>query len=149
MNFNSFQLHSCINIWYTCRCATTSATCNQQRNWNWRFRYRSGGTIWSWKRNKYFWRYREQSEVISELNFISLTENVGAIGVTKVGSRRVIQWAAIIMILQGVLNKFGTVFILIPDPIVGGIFNVMFGMICAFGMKICFNYLVYMFALLF
>lgn len=53
------------------------------------------------------------------------------------------------MILQGVLNKFGTVFILIPDPIVGGIFNVMFGMICAFGMKICFNYLVYMFALLF
>lgn len=52
---------------------------------------------------------------------------------TKVGSRRVIQWAAGIMIIQGVLNKFGTVFILIPDPIVGGIFNVMFGMICAFG----------------
>jgi solute carrier family 23 (nucleobase transporter), member 1 len=83
-------------------------------------------------------------------------ENVGAIGVTKVssislcnrwnhqktvflifffqiGSRRVIQWAAFIMILQGVLSKFGALFIMIPDPVVGGIFCVMFGMICAFG----------------
>uniref|UniRef100_A0A182NFS8 Xanthine/uracil transporter n=1 Tax=Anopheles dirus TaxID=7168 RepID=A0A182NFS8_9DIPT len=61
-------------------------------------------------------------------------ENVGAIGVTKVGSRRVIQWAALIMILQGVLNKFGAAFIMIPDPVVGGIFCVMFGMITAFGL---------------
>uniref|UniRef100_A0A182XWU4 Uncharacterized protein n=1 Tax=Anopheles stephensi TaxID=30069 RepID=A0A182XWU4_ANOST len=61
-------------------------------------------------------------------------ENVGAIGVTKVGSRRVIQWAAFIMILQGVLNKFGAAFIMIPDPVVGGIFCVMFGMITAFGL---------------
>nr|XP_049462703.1 solute carrier family 23 member 2 [Anopheles coluzzii] len=61
-------------------------------------------------------------------------ENVGAIGVTKVGSRRVIQWAALIMVLQGVLNKFGAAFIMIPDPVVGGIFCVMFGMITAFGL---------------
>ncbi|XP_053676187.1 solute carrier family 23 member 2 [Anopheles nili] len=61
-------------------------------------------------------------------------ENVGAIGVTKVGSRRVIQWAAGVMILQGVLNKFGAAFIMIPDPVVGGIFCVMFGMITAFGL---------------
>lgn len=62
-------------------------------------------------------------------------ENVGAIGVTKVGSRRVIQWAAVIMILQGVIGKFGAVFIMIPDPVVGGIFCVMFGMITAFGLS--------------
>ncbi|XP_058813991.1 solute carrier family 23 member 2 isoform X2 [Topomyia yanbarensis] len=62
-------------------------------------------------------------------------ENVGAIGVTKVGSRRVIQWAALIMVLQGVLNKFGAAFIMIPDPVVGGIFCVMFGMIAAFGLS--------------
>lgn len=81
-------------------------------------------------------------------------ENVGAIGVTKVsshknfkfvtynrlastnlqiGSRRVIQWAAFIMVLQGVIGKFGALFIMIPDPVVGGIFCVMFGMITAFG----------------
>ncbi|KAL6264895.1 hypothetical protein P5V15_004990 [Pogonomyrmex californicus] len=59
-------------------------------------------------------------------------ENVGTIGVTKVGSRRVIQWACLLMILQGVISKFGAVFIIIPEPIVGGIFCVMFGMICAF-----------------
>ncbi|XP_067625481.1 solute carrier family 23 member 2 [Eurosta solidaginis] len=62
-------------------------------------------------------------------------ENVGAIGVTKVGSRRVIQWAALIMIVQGVIGKFGAVFIMIPDSVVGGIFCVMFGMIIAFGLS--------------
>ncbi|XP_058055573.1 solute carrier family 23 member 2 [Anopheles bellator] len=61
-------------------------------------------------------------------------ENVGAIGVTRVGSRRVIQWAAAIMVLQGVLSKFGAIFIMVPDPVVGGIFCVMFGMITAFGL---------------
>ena len=60
-------------------------------------------------------------------------ENVGTIGVTKVGSRRVIQWACALMIVQGVISKFGAVFIIIPEPIVGGIFCVMFGMIAAFG----------------
>lgn len=44
-----------------------------------------------------------------------------------------IQWAALIMILQGVINKFGAIFIMIPDPVVGGLFCVMFGMITAFG----------------
>lgn len=62
-------------------------------------------------------------------------ENVGTIGVTKVGSRRVIQWACVLMILQGLISKFGAVFIIIPEPIVGGIFCVMFGMICAFGLS--------------
>lgn len=62
-------------------------------------------------------------------------ENVGAIGVTKVGSRRVIQYACILMLLQGVINKFGAAFIIIPEPVVGGIFCVMFGMITAFGLS--------------
>ncbi|XP_072762369.1 solute carrier family 23 member 2 [Anoplolepis gracilipes] len=62
-------------------------------------------------------------------------ENVGTIGVTKVGSRRVIQWACFLMVLQGVISKFGAVFIIIPEPIIGGIFCVMFGMICAFGLS--------------
>lgn len=62
-------------------------------------------------------------------------ENVGAIGITKVGSRRVIQWAAGIMIVQGVISKLGAIFIMIPDPVVGGLFCVMFGMIAAFGLS--------------
>lgn len=51
----------------------------------------------------------------------------------KIGSRRVIQWAALIMVIQGVISKFGAIFIMVPDPVVGGIFCVMFGMITAFG----------------
>lgn len=39
------------------------------------------------------------------------------------------------MILQGVINKFGAIFIMIPDPVVGGLFCVMFGMITAFGLS--------------
>ncbi|XP_004926407.1 solute carrier family 23 member 2 isoform X1 [Bombyx mori] len=62
-------------------------------------------------------------------------ENVGAIGVTKVGSRRVVQFAAGLMVLQGVVGKLGAVFIIIPQPVVGGLFCVMFGMISAFGLS--------------
>jgi len=65
----------------------------------------------------------------------SYSENIGAIGVTKVGSRRVVQWGALVMIIFGLFSKFGTFFLTIPQPIVGGIFCVMFGMITAVGLS--------------
>jgi len=65
----------------------------------------------------------------------SYSENIGAIGVTKVGSRRVIQYGAIIMIIFGLFSKFGAFFLTIPEPILGGIFCVMFGMITAVGLS--------------
>ena len=37
------------------------------------------------------------------------------------------------MLVFGVLSKFGALFITIPEPIIGGIFCVMFGMIAATG----------------
>ena len=39
------------------------------------------------------------------------------------------------MIMLGLFSKFGAVFTLIPTPIVGGIFFVMFGMITAVGLS--------------
>ncbi|KAJ8313819.1 hypothetical protein KUTeg_008380 [Tegillarca granosa] len=57
----------------------------------------------------------------------SYSENVGAIGITKVGSRRVVQVGGIIMILLGCLGKFGALFVTIPDPVVGGVFMITFG----------------------
>ncbi|KAJ8313820.1 hypothetical protein KUTeg_008381 [Tegillarca granosa] len=57
----------------------------------------------------------------------SYSENVGAIGITKVGSRRVVQVGGIIMILLGCFGKFGALFVTIPDPVVGGVFMIMFG----------------------
>nr|XP_054767362.1 solute carrier family 23 member 1-like [Lytechinus pictus] len=65
----------------------------------------------------------------------SYSENIGAIGITKVGSRRVIQTGGAIMILIGCLPKFSAIFVTIPDPIVGGMFFVMFGMVAAVGLS--------------
>ncbi|XP_027037954.1 solute carrier family 23 member 2-like [Pocillopora damicornis] len=65
----------------------------------------------------------------------SYSENVGAIGITKVGSLRVIQFGALVLMVVGVLGKFGALFVCIPDPIVGGVFMVMFGMITAVGIS--------------
>ena len=45
------------------------------------------------------------------------------------------QYGAIIMMLLGILGKFGALFTTIPDPIVGGVFMVMFGMITAVGIS--------------
>ena len=39
------------------------------------------------------------------------------------------------MMFVGVLGKFGALFVSIPDPIVGGVFMVMFGMIAAVGIS--------------
>ena len=65
----------------------------------------------------------------------SYSENIAAIGVTRVGSRRVIQYGALIMLLFGLVSKFGAFFLTIPQPIVGGVFCVMFGLISAVGLS--------------
>ena len=45
----------------------------------------------------------------------------------QVGSRRVVQYGGIVMLFMGTFTKFGALFVTIPDPIVGGMFFVMFG----------------------
>ena len=63
------------------------------------------------------------------------SENIGAIGLTGVGSRRVVQTGAVIMIFLGIFGKFGALFASIPQPIVGGMYCVMFGMIASVGLS--------------
>ena len=65
----------------------------------------------------------------------SYSENIGAIGLTRVGSRRVIQVGAILMIGLALVGKFGALFTTIPQPIVGGMYCAMFGMIAAVGLS--------------
>ncbi len=65
----------------------------------------------------------------------SYSENIGAIGLTRVGSRRVVQVGGVIMILLGTVSKFGALFTTIPSPIVGGMYCAMFGMIAAVGLS--------------
>ena len=65
----------------------------------------------------------------------SYSENIGAIGLTRVGSRRVVQCGAVIMIGLAMFGKFGGLFTTIPTPIVGGMYCVMFGMIAGVGLS--------------
>ena len=53
----------------------------------------------------------------------------------QVGSRRVIQFGALFMIILGVLGKFGALFATIPEPLIGGMFWALFGMIISVGLS--------------
>ena len=65
----------------------------------------------------------------------SYSENIGAIGLTRVASRRVVQFGAVLMIIFGAVSKFGAIFTTIPSPIVGGMYCALFGMIAAVGIS--------------
>ena len=65
----------------------------------------------------------------------SYSENIGAIGLTGVASRYVIQVGAVLMLVVGFLGPFGRLIATIPDPIVGGLFVAMFGQIVAVGLS--------------
>lgn len=65
----------------------------------------------------------------------SYSENIGAIGLTRVGARRVVQAGAVIMIVLGMVSKFGALFTTIPSPVVGGMYCAMFGMIASVGLS--------------
>uniref|UniRef100_A0A6I8PXI7 Solute carrier family 23 member 2 n=1 Tax=Xenopus tropicalis TaxID=8364 RepID=A0A6I8PXI7_XENTR len=65
----------------------------------------------------------------------SYSQNIAALGITKVGSRLVMQTAGILLLILGVFGKFGAIFITIPEPVIGGMFMVMFGMIAAVGIS--------------
>nr|XP_048298399.1 solute carrier family 23 member 1 isoform X2 [Myodes glareolus] len=65
----------------------------------------------------------------------SSSPNIGVLGITKVGSRRVVQYGACIMLVLGAIGKFTALFASLPDPILGGMFCTLFGMITAVGLS--------------
>ncbi|XP_076352597.1 solute carrier family 23 member 1-like [Tachypleus tridentatus] len=65
----------------------------------------------------------------------SYSQNIGAIGITKVASRRVIQYGAVTMMVFAVLGKFGAFLNIIPEPIIGGIICVMFALVTGVGLS--------------
>eukprot|EP00252_Welwitschia_mirabilis_P005804 TRINITY_DN1639_c1_g1_i1.p1 TRINITY_DN1639_c1_g1~~TRINITY_DN1639_c1_g1_i1.p1 ORF type:complete len:230 (-),score=25.30 TRINITY_DN1639_c1_g1_i1:320-1009(-) len=62
-------------------------------------------------------------------------ENVGLLGITRVGSRRVVQISAGFMIFFSILGKFGALFASIPFPIFAGLYCVLFGLVGAVGIS--------------
>ncbi|SDG36033.1 uracil permease [Thermoanaerobacter thermohydrosulfuricus] len=62
-------------------------------------------------------------------------ENIGVLAITRVYSSKVIQGAAIIAILLSFIQKIGALIEVIPQPVMGGVTIILFGMIAAAGMR--------------
>jgi xanthine/uracil permease len=65
----------------------------------------------------------------------SYSENIGAIGLTGVASRYVVQVGAVAMLGVGFVGYFGAFIQSIPAPIIGGLYVAMFGQIVAVGLS--------------
>lgn len=63
------------------------------------------------------------------------SENIGAIGLTRVASRHVVRWGATVMIILAFVTKFGAIFTTMPGPVVGAMYCGLFGMIAAVGLS--------------
>ena len=63
----------------------------------------------------------------------SYSENVGAIAMTRVGSRRVTIIAALFLLVIGSITKVAAIFVLIPDPVMGGVLIAMLSMVASVG----------------
>ncbi|XP_075498231.1 nucleobase-ascorbate transporter 1 isoform X1 [Primulina tabacum] len=62
-------------------------------------------------------------------------ENVGLLGLTRVGSRRVVQISSAFMIFFAIFGKFGAVFASIPFPIFAAFYCVLFGLVGSVGLS--------------
>ncbi|KAI3870487.1 hypothetical protein MKX03_022680 [Papaver bracteatum] len=62
-------------------------------------------------------------------------ENVGLLGLTRVGSRRVVQISAGFMIFFATMGKFGALFASIPFPIFAALYCVLFGLVASVGLS--------------
>ncbi|KAI3465383.1 hypothetical protein Pfo_022046 [Paulownia fortunei] len=62
-------------------------------------------------------------------------ENVGLLGLTRVGSRRVVQISTAFMIFFSIFGKFGAFFASIPLPIFAAIYCVLYGIVAAIGIS--------------
>ncbi len=63
------------------------------------------------------------------------SENTGVLALTKVWKPEVMRVAAVIAILLAFVGKLGAAIRTIPDPVIGGISIVLFGMIAAIGVR--------------
>ncbi|HEX7181815.1 MAG TPA: solute carrier family 23 protein [Thermoanaerobaculia bacterium] len=70
------------------------------------------------------------------LPLTTYSQNTGVIATTRVASRRVVQVAALLLLLYGLSPKTGALLVLIPRPIVGAVFLVICGMIATAGLRL-------------
>ncbi|OWF41416.1 solute carrier family 23 member 1-like isoform X2 [Mizuhopecten yessoensis] len=63
----------------------------------------------------------------------SCSQNIGVISLTKVGSRRVVLVAGMMMMFFGCFSKMSAFVVTVPDPIIGAAFIVLFAVLTAVG----------------
>lgn len=63
------------------------------------------------------------------------SENTGVLATTRNYNPRVLELAAFLAILLGLLGKFGAVLLTIPGPVKGGVELMLFGMIASIGIR--------------
>ncbi|WP_323037221.1 nucleobase:cation symporter-2 family protein [Pararhodobacter sp.] len=74
--------------------------------------------------------------IFNTFPYVSYSQNVGLVGVTGVKSRWVCVMAGAIMIMLGLVPKLAVIAASIPIYVLGGAGIVMFGMVCATGIRI-------------
>lgn len=65
----------------------------------------------------------------------SYSENIGALSVTGVGSRAVVQCGAVIIIVVSLISKIGALFATMPGAMTSGLYCALFGLIVAVGLS--------------
>ena len=63
-------------------------------------------------------------------------ENVGVIGMTRIASVSVVRNAAILAVIISFLGKFTALISTIPDPVLGGMSIILYGVIASSGLKV-------------
>jgi NCS2 family nucleobase:cation symporter-2 len=65
----------------------------------------------------------------------AFAENVGLVGLTKVRSRFVVTVCGTLLLILGLIPKFGQIVADMPGPVIGGAATVMFAMVTAVGIR--------------
>ena len=74
-------------------------------------------------------------KAVGDFSNTSFSQNVGLISLTKVASKHVAVMAGILLVCLGLFPKLAGVINGIPQPVLGGVGLVMFGMVAAAGIK--------------
>lgn len=73
------------------------------------------------------------SGILGGVGTTSYTENIGLVGLTGVASRAVVATGAIFLLIMGIIRKVGVTIATIPEPVIGGVYIVMFATIAGVG----------------
>lgn len=73
--------------------------------------------------------------ILNGLSLTSFSQNIGVIGLTRVGSRYVVALGGVILVLLGLLPKLAAVITSMPLPVLGGAAIAMFGAVAGAGVN--------------